>query len=815
MALATLSIDLEARLARFEGDLGRATRLLDKFAGDATRSATSVRDVFAGSLLASGFEQGLRSVIDLFPSLIDQAGKFQDIAETTGGSAAGFAAFQTAADVAGVSIDELAGLSIKLTANLGKLTDEGKGAGQALSNLGIPIKEFQALSPDQQIKRLAAAFADFDDGVGKTSNALALFGRNGPAILKFFKEYGDGANEVTRLTADQIKAADDYADAMSRMRSEIRQTMQVFAVQAIPALTALGQGFRDGVVAVLDLKSGTRELASDRAILDFGEQAAVAIGTVAEALVGVAKLARAVGGSFQAVGADIALPFQLAGAAASADGKSISERVHAVAEVLANRNKTVSEANQRYADLWTYDGTAITTAIRKSFAAQRNAMDPEFQREQQRMDQRLQTLAGGGRRKLQPVKIAEKTDAGGEATDKTFERLLDRIRKQGELAQAELANGDKLSDADRARVTSLQDLADARGKLSAEEVLALNIEIEQTAVGMRAVDATRAEAKAKADAAAAAERVLQQLQQEVGARQQLSDRLADEVEEIGLSTRAVEELRTKRLENALATEQEAFFQAAANNATREQIELLAKLLQLKGVEVDLNKERTQALDRQDRDPLVGAQKGIDEYLKALQEKGRAVREFTRTAAQSLEDDLVGSFRNGRLEASRTIDYILEQFLRLRVVQPLMQSLFGNFGSKDSSTGGGGDAALAVAIAKFFGFASGGVFGAQAFATGGVFDSPHLFKFAQGGAMATGVLGEAGPEAVMPLRRGADGRLGVQVNGGGRGAAPINITQHITVGSGVGLADVRMAMAQTKNETIAAIADLQRRGFMQQ
>jgi phage-related minor tail protein len=60
-------------------------------------------------------------------------------------------------------------------------------------------------------------------------------------------------------------------------------------------------------------------------------------------------------------------------------------------------------------------------------------------------------------------------------------------------------------------------------------------------------------------------------------------------------------------------------------------------------------------------------------------------------------------------------------------------------------------------------------GVQAFATGGAFtnsivDSPTAFKFASGAGFNLGVMGEAGPEAVMPLRRDASGRLGVA--GGG-------------------------------------------------
>ena len=45
----------------------------------------------------------------------------------------------------------------------------------------------------------------------------------------------------------------------------------------------------------------------------------------------------------------------------------------------------------------------------------------------------------------------------------------------------------------------------------------------------------------------------------------------------------------------------------------------------------------------------------------------------------------------------------------------------------------------------------------AFASGGIVDSPTIFPMAHG----AGLMGEAGPEAIMPLKRGSDGRLGVE------------------------------------------------------
>ena len=80
------------------------------------------------------------------------------------------------------------------------------------------------------------------------------------------------------------------------------------------------------------------------------------------------------------------------------------------------------------------------------------------------------------------------------------------------------------------------------------------------------------------------------------------------------------------------------------------------------------------------------------------------------------------------------------------------------------------------LGSLFGFARGGVFASgrelTAFAQGGVVNRPTLFPFAKG----VGLMGEAGPEAILPLARGADGRLGVQAGGGAR---PVTVVMNIT------------------------------------
>jgi lambda family phage tail tape measure protein len=103
--------------------------------------------------------------------------------------------------------------------------------------------------------------------------------------------------------------------------------------------------------------------------------------------------------------------------------------------------------------------------------------------------------------------------------------------------------------------------------------------------------------------------------------------------------------------------------------------------------------------------------------------------------------------------------ILAEAFKMLVVRPIMNSLFG---------GGGGGGILSA-------LAGGGGVKAQEY--GNAFHAGRVIPFANGGVVSgptmfpmrgnqTGLMGEAGPEAIMPLKRGRDGKLGVQAEGGG-------------------------------------------------
>jgi hypothetical protein len=159
----------------------------------------------------------------------------------------------------------------------------------------------------------------------------------------------------------------------------------------------------------------------------------------------------------------------------------------------------------------------------------------------------------------------------------------------------------------------------------------------------------------------------------------------------------------------------------------------------------------------------------------------------RSAFKNLADGAVGLFKRA---AARIAATLLEQQFILPITTQIVGSapgLFGVsggggggilgsiFGSIFGGGGGGGatssfagDAAASSFFGGFTPVAKGGVFNAgniTPFARGGIVNRPTMFPLANGG---TGLMGEAGAEAVVPLARDRLGRLGVRNDGGGGG-----------------------------------------------
>ncbi len=157
-----------------------------------------------------------------------------------------------------------------------------------------------------------------------------------------------------------------------------------------------------------------------------------------------------------------------------------------------------------------------------------------------------------------------------------------------------------------------------------------------------------------------------------------------------------------------------------------------------------------------------------------------MRDVGERALTDLGEEFISLAVDGEASFGDLAKAIIKDLLRIAwqalVVKPLLESL-GNIG------GGGGGGGFLGGIFNFIGGlfnAKGNTFdasGVRAFAKGSAFSNTVVngttpFLFGKGGA-DLGIMGEAGPEAVMPLTRGADGALGVQMYGGNQSRQPAN------------------------------------------
>lgn len=188
----------------------------------------------------------------------------------------------------------------------------------------------------------------------------------------------------------------------------------------------------------------------------------------------------------------------------------------------------------------------------------------------------------------------------------------------------------------------------------------------------------------------------------------------------------------------------------------------------------------------------GFQTGVQQYVQSLGTMNQAAAQLTQSGLKGIEDVLFSLVTTGTANFREFAAEILKQsarmILQLTIQRVIMQVLgaIGGGGAPVSPSAPGGDWMGAVGrMNPTSNYAMGGAFAKNnivPYAMGGVVSKPTLFKFAAGGTMRTGLMGEAGPEAIMPLSRGPNGKLGVEVTNGSSGSrAPVNVTVNVDAG----------------------------------
>ena len=149
---------------------------------------------------------------------------------------------------------------------------------------------------------------------------------------------------------------------------------------------------------------------------------------------------------------------------------------------------------------------------------------------------------------------------------------------------------------------------------------------------------------------------------------------------------------------------------------------------------------------------------------SMKEAGREASGMSRTVASSLRQAFEGVVFDGKrlTDALASMGRGITSSVLNQALAPVQNAVGSAVGKGMQSILGG-----MLPFADGAAFSGGRV---AAFARGGVVDGPTHFPLRGG----VGLMGEAGPEAIMPLARGADGKLGIRGSGGGAVHVTMNI-----------------------------------------
>ncbi|EIF0467137.1 phage tail tape measure protein [Salmonella enterica] len=355
---------------------------------------------------------------------------------------------------------------------------------------------------------------------------------------------------------------------------------------------------------------------------------------------------------------------------------------------------------------------------------------------------------------------------------------------EGQIAAAKLSTTEKMTQAHKQLLAFQQRITDLSGKkLTADEksVLAHRDEIAQA---LRGLDIKQQELQHQ--------NAINELKKKTV---QLTSQLADEESRVrqqhamALATMGMGDQQRGRYEERLKIQQHY----------QEKLEQLKRDSKAKGTYgSDEYRQAEQALkDSLDRrlaewadysakvdaaqgDWTQGASRALDNFLAQGSNVAGMTENVFTNAFNGMADGIANFSLTGKMDFRSFTVSILADLAKMEAriaASKLLGSLPGMFGFGVSAGGSTPSGAYSAAAMSVIPNADGGVYRSAGLSqySGSIVNRPTFFAFARGAA----VMGEAGPEAILPLRRGADGKLGV-VAAAGAGGIMMFAPQYHTV-----------------------------------
>ncbi|MEP8413661.1 phage tail tape measure protein [Enterobacter hormaechei] len=754
-SLGTLTIDLIAKVGGFVAGMEKAERSSGKWRKQIESDAKAVGSAISsvGVAAAGAAVAASAAGIALLKSTSDQITETDRWAKSLRVSTQELLAWQFAAEKAGVSGDQMADIFKDIGDKIGDAVLNKSGeAVDALNALGLSADKLSKTTPDKQLLAIGEALSKVSTNAGKItileslgndlSKLLPLFDNNNEKLKSFIQQAKDyGVAPDAKSINDLLKVNELFQDIDAQVKG---LKIEIASGLAKVDLSQLNRSLSD-VKNILTDPSVLQGLAS------LVSQIAGLAGWMAKAASEAGKLAVASGNRMAALGGNVDM----------SNIDQINERIEYLQRNLSGRNGFYSQGESFFGWLTGGDDSVKTLSEelkglidqREKLSKQKNAVNlPPT-------TQATTAPAGSFALGVNEVNGKPTVDAGAKKLEGAF-----KATEQSYLRQIALIDTTGKKTAEVTEQQKLQfDIAD--GKLEGLNATQRQ-RLEQLATE---VDRLNAVKKANEDNLKVAEYVANLQRENANSAATLNADIVGAGMGDKTRDRMRERLAVEREFNEKRADLQLRYLTGEIRNQGEYDRYTGELEKAQAERLGNYESYYQQIDQLDADWVTGARDGLANWVDDATNYSSQAASAMQSAMSGITSNIVdmlndneASWNDWSVSVLKSIQTVLVNMAIANAVSSIGSPF--SFGATAGGSTPSGSYASAAAGVKLN--AKGGVYESADLSkfSNSIVNSPTMFAFAKG----AGLMGEAGPEAIMPLTRAADGSLGVRALDSGQG-----------------------------------------------